>query len=203
MNPRWLRMSVLLAFAVSAHAGQPAKAQPKASATAGGVFMGRSGKPMAKATLILGEAVSDQEVTVARIKVLGKLPSAVADDQGRFQFKGIPPGTYAILYYPGAAPTLLPVEFSIKSFLAVAKSIAPLLRGFELGKSEPFAERVWGREFTLLKGHTFYSEGEYMKIWNATIRRNPTGPYMEIRRGALWQERLNDKSEIKFEAWSY
>jgi hypothetical protein len=42
-----------------------------------------------------------------------------------------------------------------------------------------------------------------MKIWNATIRRNPAGPYMEIRRGALWQERLNDKSEIKFEAWSY
>jgi hypothetical protein len=54
MNPRWLRMSVLLAFAVSAQAGQPAKSQPKASATAGGVFTGRSGKPMAKATLILG-----------------------------------------------------------------------------------------------------------------------------------------------------
>jgi hypothetical protein len=203
MNRTCLRVSVLLAFAVSACAGQPAKSQAKAGATASGVFMGRSGKPMAKATLILGEVTGDQDVSYAKIKVLGRLSSAAADDQGRFQFKGIPPGMYAILYYPGAAPALLPVEINIKAFVAVTKSIAPLLVRFELGKTEPFAERVWGREFTLLKGHTFFSEGEYMKIWNATIRRNPGGPYMEIRRGSIWIEQLSDKSQIKFEAWSF
>ncbi len=104
---------------------------------------------------------------------------------------------------------MLPVEINIKAFVAVTKSIAPLLKGFELGKSEPFPDRVWasrterGPVFTLLKGHTFYSEGEFMKIWNASVRCNPRGPYMELRKGSIWLERLSDKSELKFEAWSF
>jgi hypothetical protein len=42
-----------------------------------------------------------------------------------------------------------------------------------------------------------------MKIWNATVRRGQQGPYMEVRRGALRVDRLDDKSQIKMDAWSF
>jgi len=42
-----------------------------------------------------------------------------------------------------------------------------------------------------------------MKIWNATVRRGPQGPHMEIRRGVIWLFRLGDNSQINVEAWSY
>ena len=41
-----------------------------------------------------------------------------------------------------------------------------------------------------------------MKIWNATARLGSQGPYIEIRRGVIWQEQLKDKSQIKLVAWS-
>jgi hypothetical protein len=42
-----------------------------------------------------------------------------------------------------------------------------------------------------------------MKIWNATVRRGPQGPFLELRRGRLWLQNFEDKSEIKFDAWSF
>ncbi len=197
-----IRLFVLLcALALPAQA-QKQPAEPKSGATAGGIFVGRSGKPMAKARLVLGEILGDQDVTFAKIKLLTVLPPAICDDQGRFQLTGFRPGEYTIVYQPGGVGAF-PAEINIKPFLAVTRSLTPELNGYELGKNEPYAERVWGREFTLLKGHTFYSEGANMKIWNATARRGPQGPYFEIRRGLIWQPRLENNSQIKFEAWSY
>jgi hypothetical protein len=198
-----MRTVLLLWAAASFCLGQQAKAPAKGAASAAGVFLGRSGKPMAKARVLLGEIAGDQEVVYAKIKLPPTLPAAVTDDQGRFQFKGFPPGEYTIVYQPAGTPPVVPAEINIKPFLAVTKSIAPLLRGFELGKNEPYPERPWGREFTLLKGHTFFSEGPSMKIWNATVRRGQSGPYMEIRRGLIWIQRLQDGSQIRFEAWSF
>jgi hypothetical protein len=189
----------LLAFPAQA---QKQPTEPKPGATAGGVFVGRSGKPMAKARLVLGEILGDQDVTVAKIKLLTSLPPAICDDQGRFQLKGFSPGEYTIVYLPGGAGSM-PAEINIKPFLAVTRSLTPELNGYELGKSDPYPERIWGREFTLLKGHTFYSEGANMKVWNATARRGPQGPHLEIRRGLIWQPRLDNNVQIKFEAWSY
>ena len=190
------------ALALLTLAQQP-KAQPKPGAVAGGVFAGRSGKPMAKARLLLGEIQGDQEVTYAKIKLPAAAPTAICDDQGRFQFKGFAPGEYTIVYQPSGAAVVLPLEFDIKPFLAVTRSIAPELRGYELGKNEPYPQRAWGRNFTLLKGHTFYSEGANMKVWNATARRGLQGPYIEIRRSLVWISRLDNNSQINFEAWGY
>ncbi|MBI1790183.1 MAG: carboxypeptidase regulatory-like domain-containing protein [Acidobacteria bacterium] len=200
MSPRVLL--VLLAGVESLSAGQPPKVPAKPETTASGVIVGRSGKPMAKARVTLGQIAGDQEVLYAKVKFSAKPPSAVADDQGRFQVKGFTPGDYTIVYQPAGADVPLPPEISIKPFLAVIDSLIPLA-GFELGQTEPFKDRVWGRVFTLLKWHTFYSEGAKMKIWNATVRRGPAGPYMEIRKGLIWLQRLDDKTQIKFETWSY
>lgn len=183
--------------------GQQARPQPKSQAAVSGVFTGRSGKPQARAKLFLGQVVGDDEVTYARIKLPDTLPSTVCDDQGRFQFKGVTPGQYTIVYQPAGAAALLPTEIGIKSFLAVTRSAAPGLRGMEFGANDSLAERAWGPSFTLLKGHTFFLEGQNMKLWNATIRRGQRGPYMEIRRGLIWLQRLEDKGQIKFEAWGY
>jgi hypothetical protein len=205
---------VLLAAAVSLASAQQPKSQakpqakagavvtPPATATAEGVFVGRSGKPMAKARLFLGEVTGDEDSLYAKVKLPARLPSAVADEQGRFQFKGFPPGKYTIVYQPAGASGLLPAEFNIKALVAVDKSMAPGLRGMELGKNEPLADRAWG-VFTLLKGHTFMADGQFMKIWNATARRNPHGPFVEIRRGLIWMQPLGDKSQLKLEAWSF
>lgn len=182
---------------------QPPKPQPKADAVAGGVFVGRSGKPMAKARLFLGEVAGDEETTYALIRLPDHLPSAVADEEGRFEFKSFPPGKYTIVYQPAGTGGVLPRRFSIKALVAVDSSMAPGLRGIEMGTSEPFAERAWGRTFALLKGHTFMTEGNFMKIWNATLRRNPQGPFLEMRRGLLWMQQLGDKSQIKFEGWGF
>ncbi len=203
MGVRCICLLVPLGTFVLLTAGGQPKPQPKSGAMAGGVFVGRSGKPMVKARLFLGEILGDQEVTYAKIKLLGALPAATCDDQGKFQFKGFPPGEYTIVYQPAGATAVVPTEINIKPFLAVTRSIVPEMSGLELGKNEPYPERVWGGVFTLLKGHTFRSEGPNMKIWNATVRRGPQGPHMEIRRGVIWLHRLGDNSQINVEAWSY
>jgi hypothetical protein len=208
---------VLLAAGVSFCAAQPAKKQPakpatpaakpqlpvKADAVADGVFVGRSGKPMAKARVFLGEVSGDEDFPYAVLRLPNHLPSAVTDDQGRFQFKNFPPGRYTIVYQPAGAAGILPVKISIKALSATDQNIAPGLRGIELGKTDPFPDRPWTNVFTLLKGHTLMTQGDAMKIWNATVRRNPGGPYLEIRRGQLWLQQLGDKSQIKLDAWSY
>ena len=42
-----------------------------------------------------------------------------------------------------------------------------------------------------------------MKIWNATIRRGPSGPYLEVRKGVIWQSELKDNGQINVVAWSF
>ena len=42
-----------------------------------------------------------------------------------------------------------------------------------------------------------------MKIWNATLRRGATGPYLEMRKGVIWQADFKDKGQITLEAWSF
>jgi len=192
---------VLLAVALSLP-GQP-KPQPKPARTAGGVFIGRSGKPMAGARLFLCSVAEDAEVLHAKVRLLAGVPTATADKDGRFQFTGFSPGTYTIVYLPAGSSVLVPNELSIKSLAAYSKSIAPLLRNTELGTGEPYEPRPWGQLYTLMKGHTFRAEGPSMRIWNATIRRGQAGPYLEMRRGAIWLQRLEDKGEIKFSAWSF
>lgn len=168
-----------------------------------GVFVGRSGKPMAKTRLTLGEVVGDTEILHAKIKLPPAIPSAATDANGRFQFAGVPPGEYTIVYSLAGASALLPNEMSIRGLSAVTRSIMPLLRSMEIGKTgEPYKERPWGGAFALLKGHTFYLEGANMKIWNATLRSHQ-GPHLEVRRGVIWMETLADKTQLKLEAWSF
>ncbi len=193
----------LLALGLS-HPGRLLPAQPKSAATATGIFLGRSGKPMAGARLILCDVLEDRDFLYARLRLLSRVPVATADAKGRFELKGFAPGaTYTLVYTLPGASLALPAEISIRALNATDRSIAPLLRNAELGTFEPFPERSWGPVFTLLKGHTFWSEGAQMKIWNATVRRGQQGPYLEMRRGVIWLQKLDDKTSFKFEAWSF
>lgn len=202
MGPTSLRVMALVVTVVSS--GQPAKSQPKAGAPASGVFTGRSGKPMANMRLILADVTGDQDLTYAKIKLAASPPTAVTDDKGQFQFSGVAPGMYAVLFAPVSGSKTLPAEISIKAFAAVTQSPMPLLRDVEIGASgPPNPDRTWGKTFTLLKGHTFYAEGANMKIWNATARWGPHGPYMEIRRGVIFQQQFPNPGPIKLVAWSY
>lgn len=195
-----LALSLLLVASLCA--SQQPKSQPKkAGPTASGVFVGRSGKPMAKARLLLGEVVGDQEFVYATVK-LANMAAVVTDNDGRFTFTGFTPGFYTIVYLPPGV-TIAPREFSIKALSAVTKSPLPLLRNIEHGSTgQPLPERTWGQVFTLLKGHTFYLQGVNMKIWNASARRQQ-GATVEIRKGVIWQEHFDDKSQIKLVAWSF
>jgi len=201
MGPTSLRSVVLLATLLT---GQPANPQPKASATVSGFFVGRSGKPMANTRMILAEVAGDQDVVYAKIKLAVNPPIAVTDDKGQFQFAGLTPGTYAVLYSPSTASKVLPAEINIKALAAVAKSPFPLLRDTQIGDTgTPYPDRLWGRTFTLLKGHTFFAEGANMKIWNATARWGSQGPFMEVRKGVIVQQQFPDQRPIKLVAWSY
>lgn len=198
-----MRVSVLLAT-VLLTAAQLAVAQTKAS----GVLLGRSGKPVVKARLFLGEVAGDEEIIYARIKFGAKPTAAVTDEQGRFQLTGFTPGRYTYVYLPaGSTVAAPPPEINIRGLSAAIKSFLPMMRSVEVGASgAPYPDRVWSREFTLLKGHTLYCVpiGEpLMKIWNATVRRGAQGPYIEVRRGSVWQERIDDKAQLKLDAWSF
>lgn len=202
MGPASLRTLALLAAVVLAV--QPTNSQPKAGAPASGVFIGRSGKPMASTRMILAEVVGDQEVIYAKIKLAVNPPIAVTDDKGQFQFTGFTPGMYAVLYSPASASKVLPAEINIKALAAVAKSPFPLLRDTQIGDTGTlYPDRLWGQTFTLLKGHTFFAEGANMKIWNASARWGPQGPFMEVRKGIIVQQQFPDQRPIKLVAWSY
>jgi len=210
MKPIRPRVSVLLAVMLCWLAAELAKPQTKAPVTASGVFMGRSGKPMAKAKLMLGEVVGDQEITYAKIKLGAKPINAVTDDNGRFQFTGVIPGRYTVVYQPAGstAPAPAPApEISIRALSSHIKSFLPMMRDVEVGRGgAPYPDRVWSREFTLLKGHTLFCQalGEpTMRVWNATARRGQQGPYVEFRRGVIWMERFDEKTPVKLEAWGY
>ena len=202
MGPTSLRVIALVVTVVCT--GQPAKSQPKSGAPASGVFTGRSGKPMANMRLILAEVTGDQELTYAKIKLPVSPPTAVTDDKGQFQLTGVAPGMYAVLFAPASGSKTLPAEISIKALAAVARSPMPLLRDVQIGDTgPPNPDRLWGKTFTLLKGHTFYLEGANMKIWNATARFGPQGPYMEVRKGVIVQQQFPGQGAIKLVAWSY
>jgi hypothetical protein len=194
-------LSLLLLTAVPGSGQQQQSSQPKTGPTASGVFVGRSGKPMAKVRLFLGEVSGDQDFSFAKVK-LANIPAALTDADGRFTFSGFKPGTYTIVYLPPGV-TLAPNEFSIRALNAVTTSPVPLLRSVEHGGSgAPFPDRTWGQGFTLLKGHTFWLEGANMRIWNASARRSQ-GPTVEVRKGVIWQEKFDDKKEIKLVGWSF
>jgi hypothetical protein len=204
MSRQWLQIPVLLLAVALCAAAQQTKGQGKAGATASGVFLGRSGKPMAKARLTLGEFAGDGVILYAKIKFPATTITAVTDASGHFQFQGFTPGTYTIVYQLEGGSSLLPAEINIRDLLAVAKSILPELRDTEIGKSgEPYKERPWGPSMTLLRGHTLYLQGPNMKVWNATARARQQGAHFEIRRGVIWMQDLTDKSQIKLDAWSF
>ena len=139
----------------------PADPQPsspaKPGATASGVFTGRSGKPMAKSRLFVGEVVGDQEVLYAKIKLTAGLPSVLTDEQGRFQLTGFPPGRYTIVYQPAGVGGVLPAEINIKPLLAVTPSTLPLMRNVEIGTDIHAAEGshllLRGRQHENLERH--------------------------------------------------
>jgi hypothetical protein len=204
MRPIWFRASILLAACGALFAGGPPVSDPEIEAQARGVFVGRSGKPMAQARLILAEVVGDTKTAFARVRFPAKTAPAVADGYGRFRLRIPAPGNYTIVYQPAGTGGPWPAEIDIQPLAASAKSILPLMRNAEVGMSGvPYTERSWGQGWTLLKGHTFYSEGPYMRIWNATVRHGAHGLCLEIRKGVLWQERLDGKSRIRLMAWSY
>jgi hypothetical protein len=171
----------------------------KPATTASGVFLGKSGKPMAGARLILCVVLEDK----GKLRPLPNVPAAIADKTGQFTLRGFDPGTYTLIYLPAGSNAAVPNEIDTTALEAQDKSPMPLLGRVELGTDKPNAPRMWGKQFTLMKGHTFWSTGEYMKIWNATARRGWEGPYLELRRGRIWLQDLKDKSQIKLEAWSY
>jgi hypothetical protein len=198
MRATWLCTLVFAAAVVSFPAEQP-KSQTKPGTTAGGVFLGRSGKPMAGARLILCEGLEDQ----GKIRLLPNVPTVTTDKTGRFALRGFAPGRWTIIYLPAGVDVAMPNEIDVSALEAVDKSILPLLVKVELGKDKPYEPRPWSKQFTLLKGHTLWSMGAQMKIWNATARRGQQGPYLELRRGRIWLQNFDDKCEVKFDAWSF
>jgi len=113
------------------------------------------------------------------------------------------PGRWTIIYLPPGFKAAIPNEIDISPLEAVEKSILPLMVRVELGTTQPYPSRPWGPQFTLLKGHTFWSMGAQMKIWNATVRRGAQGPFLEVRRGGIWLQDMTDKTEIRFTAWTF
>ena len=198
MRAKWLN-ALVLASAVGSLTGEQPKSSPMKATAASGVFLGKSGKPMAGARLILGEALEDK----GKIRLLPNVPTATADKTGQFTIRGFDPGRYTLLYLPAGANAAIPNEIDLTPLEAGDKSPMPMLNRVELGTDTPNEPRPWTRQFTLMKGHTFWAQGQYMKIWNATIRRGATGPFLEFRKGRPWLQDFEDKSQIKFDAWSY
>ena len=154
---------------------------------------------MAGARLILGEVLEDE----CKIRLSQNVTTVTTDSAGRFALRGFAPGRRTIIYLPAGVNVAIPNEIDISALEAVDKSILPLLVRVELGTDRPYEPRPWSKQFTLLKGHTLWSMGAQMKIWNATVRRGQQGPLLELRRGRIWQQNLEDKCEIKFDAWSF
>ena len=201
MQHFWISTVVLAAALPAACIGQQPKPSYKGDASVSGVLTGRSGKPLANARVFLGKVEDTEDVLQGNVR-LGGLPISQTDAQGRFKISGFAPGTYTLLYSPAGGSSIAPTEISIKALQATTPSILPQMHGVEIGLTSPLAERKWGA-FTLLKGHTFHGEGATMKIWNGTLRRGASGPYLEVRKGFIWRSDFKDKGDVKLEAWSY
>ena len=96
----------------------------------------------------------------------------------------------------------MPAEFSIKALQAVTRSILPQMNGVEIGLTEPLDERKWSI-FTLLKGQHFSRRGRQHEDLECHTPARGAGPYLEVRKGVIWQGDFNDKAQIKLEAWSF
>ncbi len=197
MTAKWLFGLVLVA-AIAGFPSEPSKSQPKPGTTANGVFVGKSGKPMAGARLILCQAPGEY----SKIKLLRNVPTATADAAGKFTLRGFDAGRWTLIYLPAGVDAAITNEIDVSALEAVDKSMTPLLVRVELGADKPYEPRPWGG-FTLMKGHTFWSMGAQMKVWNATVRRGQRGPFLEVRRGNIWAQDFKDNGQIKLEAWSY
>jgi hypothetical protein len=197
MRAKWLHALVLATLTVCLP-GLQLKSQTK-STTASGTFLGRSGKPMAGARLILADAPYDG----GKVKILPDVPTVTTDQAGKFTFRGFSPGSWTVIYLPAGVEAAISNEIDISALEAMDTNPLPLLVKVELGTSKPAEPRTWTKQFTLLKGHTFWSLGKQMRIWNATARRNPQGPFFEIRRGRILTQPFDDKAQIKLDAWSF
>jgi len=197
MRARWLPALVLTTLTVCLPGQQP-KSQTKPTSVTG-TFFGRSGKPMAGARLILCDAPYDG----GKVKILPNVPTAVVDPAGKFTIGGFDPGSWTVIYLPAGVDTAISNEIDISALEASDKNPLPLLVKVELGTTKPNEPRPWTKQFTLLKGHTFWSTGALMKIWNATARRGTQGPFFEIRRGRIFTQPFQDKGQIKLDAWSF
>jgi hypothetical protein len=176
MSPTWLSLFMPLAPAFLFD-GQEAKPQPKAGVGANGMFVGRSGKPMAKMRLILAEVTGDQELTYAKIRLPTNPPIAITDDKGQFQFTSVTPGTYVVLYAPASSSKVLPAENNIKAFSEGCQVALPVVARHPDRRDRRAVSDGPGAEHSrVLKGHTFPAEGPNMKIWNASARFGPGGP---------------------------
>ena len=73
---------------------------------------------MAGARLILCAVIDDQD----KVRLLPNVPTATADQTGRFAFHGFAPGTYTIIYLPAGANVAISNEINISALSAVDKS---------------------------------------------------------------------------------
>src|SRR5260370_1803674 len=154
MRPLWVPAMVLTAVVPVAGIGQQPKSSNKGDASASGIGVGRSGKPMANARVFMGKVEDDEDVLQAKLR-LGGFPIAQTDAQGRFKISGFVPGSYTYVYSPAGGPSIVPAEFSIKALQAVTRSIPPPMNGLEIGLTEPH-DQPTSRTFTLLTAHTFH-----------------------------------------------
>ncbi|MCP5117807.1 MAG: hypothetical protein GY953_43870, partial [bacterium] len=92
-----------------------------------GTFMGRSGKPMAGAKLVLGTISGDTQYPDDLITLAENVDTATVDKEGKFQFKDFEPGKFTILYLPRGGGSLFPRELRVKVLGGTMDSIAPLL----------------------------------------------------------------------------
>jgi len=198
MRAKWFHTLVIAAATVSLAAGQTKQASNPAT-TVTGVFVGKSGKPMVSARLILCEVFEDR----GKVKPVAGVQAATTDKAGAFTIKGFNPGRYTLIYLLAGQSGEVPGEIDTTALEATDKSPMPLMGRMELGTDKPNQPRMWGKQYTLMKGHTFMSMGQTMKIWNATARRGWQGPYIELRGGRIWLQDFKDKAQIKFEGWSY
>ena len=169
---------------------------------ANGVFMGRSGKPMANALVVFGKVIRDEAMKPQQIQCGPTAITVTTDAEGRFRVSNFTPDEYAVLYQPAGPAAGIPGVMIITPLFGNAESFMPLLENVEIGRDSDYEERTWGTGFVLLEGHTLFNKGRLMSIYNATVRTGSSGPYVELRQGQLVTAKLEDNAEIKIDAWS-
>jgi len=197
---------LLLVIALLQPADLGLASPPQGGVTVNGTLVGRSGKPLGKAWVCLGKLSKDEEGKDADL-TLTQL-TATTDDSGRFQIKGVAPGAYTLVYRPAPVTGAKGGgKISVRKLAAVIRSFMPAIRDREVGTSSPFDDRPWPSvsAFTLMKGHTLFCSAitPHMRIWNATVRSGPRGPYLEMRKNVIWRQDFQKDAQIKFEAWSF